>query len=85
MADAHRDREPDPEFIEDPGGEGRRPTSHLRSREEYVRGLRETWTEWLPGVPVPPDWREGGTVHASEQPAGGENQKRVQKLRNEVG
>ena len=59
MGSASDDREPDPEFPEDPEGEGPEPTSHLRSREEYIGGLRDTWTRWLPDVPVPGDWREG--------------------------
>jgi transcriptional regulator with XRE-family HTH domain len=62
----HR-REPDPEFPEDPGGEGHKPTSHLRSREEYVGGLRNTWKRWLPDVPVPPDWRDGASGQANPE------------------
>jgi transcriptional regulator with XRE-family HTH domain len=50
--------EPDPEFEEDAGGIASKPTSHMRSREEYLRGLRETWQHWLPSVPVPPEWRD---------------------------
>ena len=62
MGSASSDREPNPEFPEDPEGEGPEPTSHLRSREEYIGGLRDTWTRWLPDVPVPGDWRDGATT-----------------------
>jgi transcriptional regulator with XRE-family HTH domain len=50
--------EPDPEVNEAAEGVTREPTSHLRSREEYLRGMRETWERWLPDVPVPTEWRE---------------------------
>ncbi len=33
------------------------PTSHLRSREEYIREVRTAMERWLPGVPLPPDLR----------------------------
>ena len=33
------------------------PTSHLRSREEYIREVRAAMERWLPGVPLPPDLR----------------------------
>ena len=60
-------REPDPEFPEDRGGAGDKPTSHLRSREEYLGGLRDTWKRWLPDVPVPPDWRDGASNQANPE------------------
>ena len=33
------------------------PTSHLRSREEYIREVRAAMERWLPGVPLPQDLR----------------------------
>ncbi len=38
-------------------GEEQNPTSHLRSREEYIREVRAAMERWLPGMPLPPDVR----------------------------
>jgi len=64
---ARGDHEPDVEFAEDPEGDGPEPTSHLRSREEYIGRLRDTWTRWLPEVPVPGDWRDGTPGRANPE------------------
>jgi transcriptional regulator with XRE-family HTH domain len=60
--------DPDPGFSGDLEGEARKPTSHMRSREEYLRELRQTWERWLPNVPVPPAWRETKSDDAPATP-----------------
>lgn len=50
--------EPDLEFEAAPASERPEASSHLRSREEYVRGLRATWEQWLPDIPLPAEWRD---------------------------
>jgi transcriptional regulator with XRE-family HTH domain len=47
----------DPDISEVPGDTEQQPTSHLRSREEYSREMREAIERWLPGWPLPADAR----------------------------
>jgi hypothetical protein len=47
----------DPEVIGGSDAAAPKPTSHMRSREEYAREVRDAMQRWLPEVPFPSDVR----------------------------